>query len=290
MSRSRNWCYTLNNYAEADYEALKEVVADYHVCGQEVGASGTPHLQGFIRFKSACTLEAAKKKLHPRMHLEAAKGTVEQAADYCKKEATVFFELGKQPMSQEEQGRIGGEMEKKRWETALEEARTTGEVSDPQIAFCHARTVDYLHLKAEMKKPRVDTEQENLWYWGDTGTGKSRKAREENPDAYLKMCNKWWDGYRDEDVVLIEDWDHRHEMLVHHLKIWADRYPFLCEGKGVSRKVRPGKLIVTSNYHPRDIWPKDEDVEPILRRFKCVEFKALAMPPPSTPPTQLLDE
>lgn len=53
-----------------------------------------------------------------------------------------------------------------------------------------------------------------------------------------------------------------------HMKQWADHYPFSAESKGASVKIRPKKIVVTSNYHPREIWTGDQDLLPILRRFK----------------------
>lgn len=114
---------------------------------------------------------------------------------------------------------------------------------------------------------------ENHWFWGKSGTGKSVTARRDFPDFYTKGCNKWWDGYQDQPAVLIDDFGKCHDVLGYHLKIWADHYPFTAEVKGCAIFIRPKHLIVTSNYHPKEIWPNDPSIlEPILRRFKVTEF------------------
>ena len=115
-------------------------------------------------------------------------------------------------------------------------------------------------------------ELNNEWHWGPTGTGKSLHCRTTYPEAYIKMPNKWWDGYQEEKVVLIEDIQTEHACLGYHFKIWADHYPYPAEIKGTTTKIRPQKILVTSNYHPRDIWTDPAVLEPILRRFKVIEY------------------
>lgn len=116
----------------------------------------------------------------------------------------------------------------------------------------------------------------NEWHWGPTGLGKSKHVRTTYPDAYIKMPNKWWDGYGNEETVIIEDVQKEHACLGYHFKIWADHYPFPCEIKGSTCKIRPVRIIVTSNYHPRDIWDDPQILAPVLRRFKLHEYKKLA--------------
>lgn len=266
MAQSKRWCFTHNNYANTDWFMKAEYT--YGVFGKEVGESGTPHLQGFIIFKTNQRLSALKKKFPQEIHWEIAKGTTEQAITYCQKDGE-WTERGDRPKTPQEKGAA----EQDRWKRIREAAEQGNDEEIPEeIRFKHPRLVDYHRNKFLRTRELQDTNVRHEWYYGASGTGKSRKAREENPDAYLKMCNKWWGGYVDQDVVLIEDFDKEHSCLCHHLKIWADRYPFPAEIKGDQIVIRPKKIIVTSNYHPSDIWTDDKDLEPILRRFKLHHF------------------
>lgn len=99
-----------------------------------------------------------------------------------------------------------------------------------------------------------------LWITGLTGTGKSRWVRDTYPGLfYNKPMNKWWDGYKGEKVVLIDDFDLKGECLGHHLKIWADCYSFNAEVKGSTVRPVLDTFIITSQYTPKDIWCPTED-------------------------------
>jgi len=98
MSRSKRWVFTLNNFTPAEEDHIKSSLDnyDYLVIGHESGESGTPHLQGYCIFKSRLRLPNVKLLLGPRCHVEASKGTPEQASTYCKKDDD-FFEHGELP-------------------------------------------------------------------------------------------------------------------------------------------------------------------------------------------------
>lgn len=268
-NRSRGWVFTWNNYKEDDILYLEKLVCRYLVYGKEVGEKGTPHLQGFVYYASLKSFAQVKKDFKNN-HIEVAQWQ-DNAIKYCQKSGN-YIERGEKPLTKQQQGEIG----KLYWETQLKFIKEgKHEEIDPKLQITQCRNIDYLYNKYLSKKKLEDTLEENIWYWGPTGTGKSRKARADcgDKEPYLKMCNKWWDHYTDEEIVLIDDFDKKHSVLIHHMKIWADRYPFLAEIKNASRKIRPKKIIVTSNYHPMEIWTEDNDLKPILRRFKILEIK-----------------
>lgn len=84
--------------------------------------------------------------------------------------------------------------------------------------------------RAELQNTQTLDKLDNLWLYGPPGTGKSLAARRDNPNHFPKPANKWWDGYNNQPVVIIDDLDSN--ALGHHIKIWADHYPFVAEFKG----------------------------------------------------------
>lgn len=109
-----------------------------------------------------------------------------------------------------------------------------------------------------------------LWIYGRSGCGKTRTVLKAYPDCYIKPRNAWWDGYNGEEVVLVDDVDIFDRALGGKLKHWADFSPFIGESKGTSVRIRPKKLIVTSQYSIETIWEDEETREALNRRFTVI--------------------
>jgi hypothetical protein len=103
--RSNRVCFTLNNYTEEECISLKNSLdsvcnhLNFCIVGKEVGQSGTPHLQGYIRLKPSFLLATRGtiskwKSLFPglqRAHLEPAYGSDQDSEKYCSKDGNIFY-------------------------------------------------------------------------------------------------------------------------------------------------------------------------------------------------------
>jgi len=265
-AKSCNFTFTLNNYTDDHIDMLTQHDCRAMGYGKEVSKTGTPHLQGWLCYPNQRSLNTVRKRL-AGAHVEVMKRRLQYNREYCMKDGD-YTERGDIPKSCKDKGK----MEKDRWSRNLMLAKS-GHVdemdADMQLRF-HA-TIKKLAAQ-HAPKPVANDKLDNSWYYGPSGTGKSMRAREDNPGAYIKLNNKWWDGYEGEDVVIIDDFDKYDIGLSGHLKRWSDHYPFPAEYKGGVKLIRPKRIIVTSNYAPEEIWEDEATLGPIRRRFNCIHF------------------
>ena len=106
------------------------------------------------------------------------------------------------------------------------------------------------------------------WIHGPAGSGKTKAVADKYPDAYRKPASKWWDGYRGEEQVVLDDVDPSMSSWIgRFLKIWGDRYSFPAESKGGSAVIRPGMFYVTSQYTIEEVFADAATREALLRRY-----------------------
>ncbi len=98
ISPAKKWLFVLNNWVREDVDvlqtkALKEVPV--LIFQSEVGENGTPHLQGYLEFKSKKRPKDFYAVLlgHERTHWDKARGTREENVAYCSKEDTYDGEI-----------------------------------------------------------------------------------------------------------------------------------------------------------------------------------------------------
>jgi len=271
MSNGKHWCLTINNPTIEDESAFRHESVLYSVFGRETGESGTPHLQAYICFRNKRRFPFIKS-LFPRCHAELKRGSVQEAADYCKKDGD-WIEFGTIPA---EQSTSGGAVNAQRWTEAYQSAKK-GDLEEIPPDLLIKYYGNFKRICADhMQKPPDLVSVCGKWYYGHAGSGKTTKARHDYPEAYIKSRDKWWDGYQGEEVVILDDLDKYHVALAGYIKDWGDKWTFKAEVKGGYIWIRPTIFIITSQYSIDDIWVDDETREAVHRRFSKLHFSRLA--------------
>lgn len=94
---AKRWCFTFNNYTTSELSLIRAALDQstdelVYIVGEEVGESGTPHLQGYVEHT---------KKIRPveyfkwskSIHWESARGTTRENATYCSKDGKFFTNI-----------------------------------------------------------------------------------------------------------------------------------------------------------------------------------------------------
>lgn len=250
----------------------------YWIVGCEVGASGTPHLQGYVELVKKRRINWLKNQISGRAHWEVARGTPEQNRTYCSKEEP-WAEGGQISTQANEQGR----------RTDIEEAKADllGGMSMYDFAekhfsvmVKHPNGVNAVRRARPVGRP-AGTEVHVYWYWGDAGTGKTHAVHQEcgafeDPGAlWIAMDNsmQWFDGYDGHKAVLFDDFDHIETTRLDVFKKVLDKYHYRVPIKGGSVMWVPEKIYFTSNRDFEDVVNemREEHREAIRRRVHTVK-------------------
>lgn len=233
--------------------------------GIEAGEQGYLHWQIFVNFGGQQRLSYVRK-VFGDYHCEPTRS--QAAEDYVWKEETrvqgTQFELGNRPFQRNSSTD---------WAALLESVKSGDFDSIPADIYIRYYG-NIKRIAVENAKP-VGIEKLCDVYWGETGTGKSRRAwAEATFEAYPKDPNsKFWDGYRGQENVVIDEF--RGTIGVSHVLRWLDRYPLLVEVKGSSVVCKASHIWITSNLHPIDWYPglDVKTLDALLRRLNIVEIK-----------------
>lgn len=253
MSKSKSWCFTINNHTDPSIPKQWSEICEYLVYQEEQGSNGTKHLQGYIVFGTRKTLAFMKKNVHATAHWETAKGSAVQNKAYCTKDDTRLagpWEIGSMPKNIGQ----GKRTDLKR----LRETILTG-ASRRKLFKDHTsesfKYVGGISMLISLTKPPPRESMTVELHIGPPDTGKTRYCMDNFPDHWATPLRQgktmWFDGYDLHDTVLIDDYNG--EMPLVNLLRLLDRYVVQVPIKHGHAWWKPKLVIITSNYE-LDTW------------------------------------
>lgn len=257
--RSRSWFITVNNYTDKDIEECLNHDCVYITWQKEIGEEcGTPHIHIYVHYKNP---RVWPKKSWPTAHIENVKNNNE-CIKYCQKEETRVdgpWERGTKP----EPGR---RTDLESTARKLIEGKSLRDIAieNPDHFVRYTRGLqalkEILQTDRDKNNPPIVT-----WIYGLAGKGKSRHAIELHEHSYyLKDGTQWWNGYSQEEAIIIDDFDGR--WPYRDLLRLLDRYPYQGQTKGGYVKINSPYIYVTCEHPPEYFWSGNE-YEQVARRI-----------------------
>lgn len=223
----------------------------YLIYGREIcPQTSRQHWQGYVEFKNSIR-QSRVKRLLLNSHIERRAGSVESAVSYCRKDGD-FTEHGQQS----QQGKRS-DLE------SISNAISTGESTLAAVAISHpskfvqyGRGLTFLSAVSSSATQRVWRSVSVEIWWGETGTGKTRKWFETHwPNCYrfqYSRNNDWWDGYERQPAICFDEFSS--QIMLSNMLMYCDGHPMRLEVKGAHAYANWTSITIISNDNPNTFY------------------------------------
>lgn len=267
-TRTRKWQVTINNPIDhgMDHARIREVLSDmeleYSCMSDEIGAEGTYHTHVFLQGRNQIRFSTMKNKF-PGAHFEMCKGTAQENRDYIKKEGKWATSKKKEtnlPETFEEFGECPVERPGKRSDLddlydMIRAGKTDKEIMDEDARYM--LNLDKIERARQIvleSRYRDTFRQLHVEYWwGPTGTGKTRGVMEKYGYANVFRVTDYdhpFDSYRQQDVVVFEEF--RSSLKIQDMLNYLDGYPLELPCRYQNKIACYTKVYLITNVHLDD--------------------------------------
>lgn len=280
---ARHWVITQNDEkCEPQFDPEKMRFLVYQL--EEAPTTGHVHYQGYVQMLKPTTF-AKVSALFPKAYVAVANGSPSQNYDYCTKAESRM--QGTEPKSFGVMSK--GQGSRTDWDTLktmIKEKKVDFDIADrfPQLFACHYKGI--AHLRRTLQPASKIRDVRGRVLYGEPGVGKSRRIWQRfghDPERLfapdLSKGTLWFDGYVDQEALLLDDFTGREGISLQQLNRYLDPYPLRLPIKGSMGFANWTQVYITSNFHPADWYPNATPVElnSLLRRLSITQVRA---PPP----------
>lgn len=237
---------------------IRSLKPNYLIACKEVApTTGHIHFHAYVQFPRSKRL-CLKKLLGA--HVESCKGSPQQNIDYIKKEGNIICEEGEV---------------KKKGGKSIEDVKKMARTDREKLPIQLFNIVNKINSEEDknIKGTEYFKEVEVHWYYGESGSGKSRRAVKEIGDELfneVKFDGSFWHGVTENcSIALYDDWRDSH-MKPTELINFIDYHRHIMNVKGGSVRNNYKKIYITTLQNPEEIYKNtpEETKKQWLRRIK----------------------
>lgn len=261
MSSTR-WCWTFFIDVEPawrptfDQQRMKFLIYETECCPQ----TGRMHLQGYMRTARKIRMSGAKALLHHSCHLEIAKGSEEDNIAYCSKTG---IGLTKEGVANLQAGIQGSRTDLRQATDDIANGATARDIAInyPGLYVRYHQGLEAL-IRAREPTPPISREIRCFLLWGETGVGKSHRARTTFPQAYIVSPGRDpFGGYKNESTIIFEEWSH-HDWPIREMNRYLDKWTSPISSRYFNKTTSWTTVLILTNQNPANCYVLEE---PALR-------------------------